>query len=115
MILVREDHRGQEFVSTKRKRLFSLLYSLLWDAAAFLFGLVGLVWLGYTYLTPSLRDKPFDTSLEKSIGHTGTLIVLALFSLGMLLMGAYFARKPLRLMRNKAYLEYEEPPFNPYR
>jgi len=91
------------------------MYDLILDLAAALFGLVGLVYLARAYFTPELRDQPFDTSLEKAIGHTGTFLVFLAFSVLMLLVGLYFARKTVRLMRNRAYLEADESPFNPNR
>jgi hypothetical protein len=115
VILVRDDKQGQELVSQKRRRQIRLIYDLLLNIATFLFGLAGLAFLAYSYLTPGLRDKPFDTSLEGVIGHAGTFIFFLIFSLIILLAGVFFGLKTLRLMRNKAYIEAEEPPFADYR
>ena len=102
-------------MNLKRRRQMRLIYDLLLNVATILFGLAGLAFLAYSYFTPGLRDKPIDSSLEGAIGHTGTLIVFLVFSLIMLLAGVFFGLKTLRLMRNKSYLEAEEPPFEDYR
>ena len=99
------------FVSEKRRRQIRLIYDLVLDLGAMAFGIVGVVWLGYTYVTPSLRDQPFDTSLEKYLGHTGTFLFFLAFSLAMIAVGAYFARRTILLLRDKTDLE--APPPNP--
>ena len=102
-------------MNKNRQRQVRLRYDLILNLAAIGFGVVGLAFVAYSYFTPGLRDKPFDTSLEQVLGHTGTFIFFLVFSLLMILAGIFFARKTIRLMRDKAYLEYEEPPLNPYR
>ena len=114
-ILVRHDRRGQEFVSEKRRRQIRLVYDLVLNIAVLLFGVVGLVYVGYHYFTPALRNQPFESMFENMVGHTGTLIIYLAFSLLMLLAGVFFSLKTIRLMHNKAYLEAEEPPFADYR
>ena len=104
-------------MNKNRQRQVRLRYDLILNLAAIGFGVVGLAFVAYSYFTPELRDKPFDTSLEGVVGHSGTFLLLSgLQSVFMLVAGMFFAwQAPIRLMRNKAYLEGEEPPLNPYR
>ncbi|HVU13801.1 MAG TPA: hypothetical protein VHD90_21135 [Phototrophicaceae bacterium] len=87
-------------MDTQRQRRLRLIFDLIVDLGAAAFGLIGLIWLGYTYVAPGLRDKPFDTSLEGILGHTGTFIFLVIFSLAILIVGLFFAHKTILLLRN---------------
>ena len=98
-----------------RQRQVRLTFDLILNIVLSLSGLVLLAYLAYSYLTPELRDKPFDTSLEKVLGHSGTLIFFLVFGLIMVFVGILAARKTISYMRNKAYLEYKEPPFKKLR
>ncbi len=102
-------------MDAKRQRKLRLIFDLIVDLAAAAFGLGGLIWLAYTYLTPGLRDKPFDTSLEGILGHTGTFIFFIVFCIVIVIVGLFFALKTFRLLHNPKYMNLEAPPFEDQR
>jgi hypothetical protein len=114
-ILVRDDPRRQEVVTTKRRRQVKLVGEVLFNLLAIAFGVLGLAVLIHHITTPELRNQPLDTTLDPFLGHTATFVFFAAFCLFIVVSALFFLRKSIRLLRNKAYLELEEPPFSDYR
>ena len=102
-------------MTTKRRRQVKLVGEVLFNLLAIGFGVVGLVVLIHHATTPILRDQPLDTTLDPLIGHTAALIFYGAFCLLIVVLALIFMRKSIRLLRNRAYLESEEPPFSDYR
>jgi hypothetical protein len=107
-ILVRDKHRGQQVVTTKRRRQVKLIGEVLFNLLAIGFGALGVVVLIYHMVAPDMRAKPFDTTLEPIIGHTATFIFFLLFCLAIIASCLIFIRRSIRLLRDNAYLEAEE-------
>jgi hypothetical protein len=107
---VRDDHRGQELVTTKRRRQVKLVGEILFNLLAIAFGVVGIVVLIHHATTPELRNVPFDNTLDPLVGHTAALIFYGAFCLLIVVLALIYMRKSIRLLRNKAYLEAEDVP-----
>ena len=52
---------------------------------------------------------------RRPVARTGTFLIFLAFSVVMLIVGLVFAWRTARLMRNKVYLEAEEPPLSDLR
>ncbi|MEO8393060.1 MAG: hypothetical protein ABI700_08700 [Chloroflexota bacterium] len=109
---MRDDHWGQEVVTTRRRRQIKLIGEVLFNLLAIGFGALGVVVLIHHIITPELRNVPFDSTLDPLIGHLPSLIFYLGFCLIVVVSCLFFLRKSIHLLRDDAYLEAEYiPPY----
>lgn len=93
---------------SKRRRL-GLLVELVINVVTVIFFGLSFVVLAYSAFTPGLRDLSFNTLPEAVLGHTASLICLTAFCLVAVVGSLLLARRNLRRLRDRNYVEPKPP------